>query len=128
MDWEIVVSFQIHTLTEGRAYEVTPPATTTSAILHEYDVNMLRIMDVAPGPLTILVDVSAMHKLSNVSDWAALKFLRHRNMGTTLLVGMEHRPVVRFFVSVLAQMFGRSYKVFANRDQALDYLREQEVI
>lgn len=35
------MSFQIRSLVEGRVCEVTPPATTTSAILQEYDVNML---------------------------------------------------------------------------------------
>lgn len=122
------MGFQIRSLAEGRVYEVTPPAVTTGAILREYDVNMLKIMDAAPGPLTILVDVTEMGKLSNVSDWAALKFLRHPHMGPTFLVGMEHRPLVKFFVSVLAQMFGRPYKIFASREQAIEYLQEQKLI
>lgn len=122
------MSFQIHSLKEGSVYEVTPPTVTTREILQEYDTNMLRIMETASHPLTILVDVTEMHKLSNVSDWAALKFLRHRNMGQTLLVGMQHMPIVRFFVNVLAQMFGRSFKSFASREQAISYLQEQQLI
>ena len=74
------MSFQIRALKEGSIYEVVPPPVTTSAILQEYDLNMLKIMDASPGPLTILVDVTEMHRLSNVRDWAALKFLSHRNM------------------------------------------------
>jgi len=123
-----VIAFQIRALKEGSVYEVTPPNVTTREILQEYDVNMLQIMDAAPAPLTILVDVTNMHKLSNVGDWVALKFLRHRNMGTTLLIGLHHMPLVRFFVSILAQTFGRSYKGFPTRDHAITYLQEQQLI
>ena len=122
------MGFKIQTLAEGRVYEVTPPAVTTSAILHEYDLNMLKIMEASPVPLTILVDVTQMGKLSNVSDWATLKFLRHRNMGTTLLVGLDHMPVVKFFVSVLAQMFHRPYKAFPTREAAIAFLEEKQLI
>ena len=115
-------------LIKGRVCKVIVPMEVTDDMLHAYDKEIISLMDEAPGKVNIIVDVGSMTAMPGVRTWLSLKNKHHPNFGMTLIVGLEHKPVIRFFASVVSQTMSLPFKGFPSEENALDYLREIKAI
>jgi hypothetical protein len=110
-------------LIEGRVCQVIVPPLVTEDMLSTYDKQIVSLMDSAPGVVHVLVDVTPMDVIPSVRHWVGLKMARHPHFGQTLLIGLEHKPMMRFFASVVSQALRVPVKSFSTQEAALDYLR-----
>lgn len=115
-------------LIEGRVCQVIVPAEVTDDMLHAYDEQLISLLDQASDKVNIIVDVGPMVALPNVKTWLGLKNKHHPNFGLTLIVGLENKPVIRFFASVVSQTKSVPFKAFPSQAAALDYLREMKAL
>jgi hypothetical protein len=115
-------------LIEGRVCQVIVPPEVSEEMLYAYDKQVIELMETAPGIVHVLVDVSPMNIIPSVKHWISIKMARHPQFGQTLLIGLEHKPVMRFFVSVVSQSLRVPVKSFSTQDAALDYLRKTNEI
>src|SRR5687768_15105857 len=99
-------------LIKGQVAKVVVSPEVTEEMLHAYDKQFIALMDEAPGKVNIIVDVGSMTALPNVRTWLSLKNKHHRNFGMTLIVGLEHKPIIRFFASVVSQTMNLPFKGF----------------
>jgi hypothetical protein len=115
-------------LIKGQLCKVIVPTDVTDEMLYAYDAQLLGFLNEAPGKVNIIVDVGTMTSMPNVRTWLSLKSKKHPNFGTTLIVGLEHKPIIRFFASVVSQTMNLPFKGFPTEKNALDYLSEMKQI
>jgi hypothetical protein len=115
-------------LIKGHVCKVVVPTQVTDEMLYQYDEQLIALMDEAPGKVNVLVDVGSMKEMPGVRTWLSLRNKHHRNFGMTLIVGLEHKPIIRFFASLVSQTMKLPFKGFPTEQSALDYLREIDLI
>jgi hypothetical protein len=115
-------------LIKGQLCKVIVPTEVTEEMLYKYDKQLIGLLDEAAGKVNVIVDVGSMAALPNVRTWLSLKSKHHPNFGMTLIVGLEHKPIIRFFASVVSQTMHLPFKGFPTEQNALDYLQEMKAI
>jgi hypothetical protein len=115
-------------LVRGHVAKVIVPAEITEEMLRVYDDELMALLDEAPGKVNVIVDVGTMTALPNVRQWLSQKSKKHPNFGMTLIVGLEHKPIIRFFASVVSQTMHLPFKGFPTEQSALEYLHEIQAI
>jgi hypothetical protein len=115
-------------LIKGQICKVIVPTEVTDEMLYAYDKQLGALLDEAPGKVNVIVDVGTMTTMPNVRTWLSLKSKKHANFGLTLIVGLEHKPIIRFFASVVSQTMNLPFKGFPTEQNALDYLHEMKAI
>lgn len=115
-------------LIKGQVAKVVVPSEITEEMLRTYDEQLIGMLNEAPGKVNVIVDVGTMTALPNVRQWLSQKSKKHPNFGMTLIVGLEHKPIIRFFASVVSQTMNLPFKGFPTEQNALEYLEEMKAI
>jgi hypothetical protein len=118
--------FTVKWLIEGRVCLITAPAIIDAAALRIYDVEMLGMLDSAPSAVCLIVDLRGMEKVASLTQIATLKHARHPRFKHAVTIGLTLNALARFFVPIVAQLFGIHYKDFNTMDEALAYSGEME--
>ena len=115
-------------LVEGQLLHVVFPATLESAIMREYDVQMVERLDAASNKIHFIADLSGVRSLPGLNVLVGLRHPYHPRLGHGLTVGLTRNPVGRFLISMGTQLAGVHHRDFDTFNEARAYLVQMENI
>ena len=113
---------KFHWLVEGRVIMLVLQGEITAAQLNQYDQDILATFESVEQPIYIIADLRRLTRFPSIGDCLRLKSLRHRNLGTTVMMGAIQNRLLKFFMSAITTILPVSYKDAETFEQAQRYI------
>jgi hypothetical protein len=120
------MAIQINWLVEGSVCLMHVPASVNMTDVRAYDADLMARLNAASHKLHLIVDVRSLKSLPPVPQLVRLQHPGHPNLGHNLTIGLSNNPVVRFVITMGAQLVGIQHKDFKTLEEARQFLYEME--